>query len=140
MAVRRQGHRSPFRFSGRDRLQFAGCYANCVDDPIAAAPTLLVRTLGEILPGSSLDLILDTWSATSVQWGSPVIQRRMAAFVSTCRDKMGESVWAGGQWTGAYFNLPGFLIVFILTLLLVRGVKESAETNNIMVAIKIGPS
>ncbi len=43
-----------------------------------------------------------------------------------------------GQWTGSYFNLPGFLIVFILTLLLVRGVKESAETNNIMVAIKIG--
>jgi len=30
------------------------------------------------------------------------------------------------------------LIVFILTLLLVRGVKESAETNNIMVAVKIG--
>src|SRR6202034_1210350 len=27
---------------------------------------------------------------------------------------------------------------FVLTLLLVRGVKESAETNNIMVAVKIG--
>ncbi len=34
--------------------------------------------------------------------------------------------------------MPGFLIVFILTLLLVRGVRESAEANNVMVAIKIG--
>ena len=35
-------------------------------------------------------------------------------------------------------NLPGFLIVFILTLLLVRGIRESAGANNVMVAIKIG--
>jgi basic amino acid/polyamine antiporter, APA family len=53
-------------------------------------------------------------------------------------DKWSSPVWASGQWTGAYFNLPGFLIVFILTLLLVRGVRESAEANNVMVAIKIG--
>ncbi len=43
-------------------------------------------------------------------------------------------MWAAGHWTGAYFNLPGFLIVFVLTLLLVRGVRESAEANNVMVA------
>jgi APA family basic amino acid/polyamine antiporter len=30
------------------------------------------------------------------------------------------------------------LVVFILTLLLVRGVRESAEANNVMVAVKIG--
>jgi APA family basic amino acid/polyamine antiporter len=53
-------------------------------------------------------------------------------------DKWASPVWAGGQWTGAYFNLPGFLIVFILTLLLVRGVRESAGANNVMVLIKIG--
>ena len=35
-------------------------------------------------------------------------------------------------------QLPAFLIIFILTVLLVRGVRESAEANNIMVAIKIG--
>jgi basic amino acid/polyamine antiporter, APA family len=49
---------------------------------------------------------------------------------------MGQPGLGRRQWTGAYFNLPGFLIVFILTLLLVRGVKESAETNNIMVTVK----
>jgi APA family basic amino acid/polyamine antiporter len=33
--------------------------------------------------------------------------------------------------------VPAFLIIFILTVLLVRGIKESAEANNIMVLIKI---
>jgi APA family basic amino acid/polyamine antiporter len=47
-------------------------------------------------------------------------------------------VWAESKWTGAYFNLPAFLVVFVLTVLLVRGVRESAETNNVMVAVKIG--
>ena len=35
-------------------------------------------------------------------------------------------------------TFPAFLIIFILTVLLVRGIRESAEANNIMVAIKIG--
>ena len=51
---------------------------------------------------------------------------------------MVEPVWESGHWTGAYFNVPAFLIVFILTVLLVRGIRESAEANNVMVAIKIG--
>jgi len=41
-------------------------------------------------------------------------------------------------WSHSYFNFPAFLIVFILTVLLVRGVRESASTNNAMVMIKIG--
>ena len=36
------------------------------------------------------------------------------------------------------FNFPAFLIVMILTVLLVRGIRESAKTNNIMVLLKIG--
>ena len=35
------------------------------------------------------------------------------------------------------FNLPAFLIVMILTVVLVRGIRESARTNNIMVLVKI---
>jgi APA family basic amino acid/polyamine antiporter len=62
----------------------------------------------------------------------------LAAFGVNLPEKWASPVWAGGHWTGAYFNLPGFLIVFALTLLLVRGVRESARTNNIMVLIKIG--
>jgi APA family basic amino acid/polyamine antiporter len=35
------------------------------------------------------------------------------------------------------FNIPAFLIVMLLTVVLVRGIRESAETNNIMVILKI---
>ena len=34
--------------------------------------------------------------------------------------------------------MPGFLIVFILTVLLVWGMSESAGANNVMVLVKIG--
>ena len=35
------------------------------------------------------------------------------------------------------FNFPAFLIVMILTVVLVRGIRESAEANNVMVILKI---
>jgi APA family basic amino acid/polyamine antiporter len=42
----------------------------------------------------------------------------------------------GFRYNGA-FNVPAFLIVMLLTVILVRGIKESAQTNNIMVLLKI---
>jgi APA family basic amino acid/polyamine antiporter len=36
------------------------------------------------------------------------------------------------------FNIPAFLIVLLLTVVLVRGIRESARTNNIMVLVKLG--
>jgi len=63
---------------------------------------------------------------------------QLAAFGLNLSDRWSTPVWESGHWTGAYFNFPAFFIVFILTVLLVRGVKESAEANNVMVAIKIG--
>jgi APA family basic amino acid/polyamine antiporter len=39
--------------------------------------------------------------------------------------------------TGAYFDLPAILITFILTIVLVKGIKESASFNAIMVAVKL---
>ena len=36
------------------------------------------------------------------------------------------------------FNLPAFLVVMVITWILVIGVKESANTNNAMVLLKIG--
>jgi basic amino acid/polyamine antiporter, APA family len=35
------------------------------------------------------------------------------------------------------FNIPAFLIVMILTVILVRGIRESARTNNILVLVKM---
>ena len=45
----------------------------------------------------------------------------------------------GGDFvaTGAYINLPAVLIVAIITMILVKGIQESAGFNAVMVAIKI---
>jgi APA family basic amino acid/polyamine antiporter len=47
----------------------------------------------------------------------------------------GAAVYAPGWHFG--FNIPAFLIVLLLTVVLVRGIRESAETNNVMVLLKI---
>jgi APA family basic amino acid/polyamine antiporter len=39
--------------------------------------------------------------------------------------------------TGIVFNLPAFLITWVITAILVKGIKEAAKTNNIIVVIKI---
>ena len=39
---------------------------------------------------------------------------------------------------GSFINLPAVLIVALLTIILVKGIKESAALNAIMVAIKVG--
>ena len=123
---------------------FAGlCYAELASMiPIAgSAYTYSYATLGEIFAWIiGWDLILEyVVSNVAVAVGfSGYTKAQLAAFGVTLPDKWASPVWASGQWTGAYFNVPGFLIVFVLTLLLVRGVRESAEANNVMVAIKIG--
>jgi APA family basic amino acid/polyamine antiporter len=123
---------------------FAGlCYAELASMiPIAgSAYTYSYATLGEIFAWIiGWDLILEyVVSNVAVAVGfSGYTKAQLAAFGLNLPDKWASPVWASGQWTGAYFNVPGFLIVFILTLLLVRGVRESAEANNVMVAVKIG--
>ncbi len=50
-------------------------------------------------------------------------------------DFAGNTIYDPGWHFG--FNWPAFLIVMLLTFVLVRGIRESAETNNIMVLLKI---
>jgi APA family basic amino acid/polyamine antiporter len=47
----------------------------------------------------------------------------------------GDMLYAPGLHFG--FNIPAFLIVMLLTVVLVRGIRESAEANNVMVILKI---
>jgi APA family basic amino acid/polyamine antiporter len=123
---------------------FAGlCYAELASMiPIAgSAYTYSYATLGEIFAWIiGWDLILEyVVSNVAVAVGfSGYTKAQLAAFGIDLPDRWASPVWASGHWTGAYFNVPGFLIVFILTLLLVRGVKESAGANNVMVLVKIG--
>lgn len=44
---------------------------------------------------------------------------------------------APGAADGAVFNLPGALIILLITFIVSRGVKESTKLNNIIVLIKI---
>ncbi len=50
-------------------------------------------------------------------------------------DLQGHVLYAPGWHFG--FNWPAFIIVMLLTVVLVRGIRESAETNNVMVLLKI---
>ncbi len=123
---------------------FAGlCYAELASMiPIAgSAYTYSYATLGEIFAWIiGWDLILEyAVSNVAVAVGfSGYLKAQLASFGINLPDAWSSSVWAAGKWTGAYFNVPAFLVVFVLTVLLVRGVRESAETNNVMVAVKLG--
>jgi APA family basic amino acid/polyamine antiporter len=123
---------------------FAGlCYAELASMiPIAgSAYTYTYATLGEIFAWIiGWDLILEyVVSNVVVAIGfSAYTKAQLSSFGLMLPDKWSTPVWESGHWTGAYFNFPAFLIIFILTVLLVRGVRESAEANNVMVAIKIG--
>ncbi len=123
---------------------FAGlCYAELASMiPIAgSAYTYSYATLGEIFAWIiGWDLILEyVVSNVVVAIGfSAYTKAQLASFGLNLPDRWSTPVWESGHWTGAYFNVPAFLIIFVLTVLLVRGIRESAEANNIMVAIKIG--
>lgn len=123
---------------------FAGlCYAELASMiPIAgSAYTYSYATLGEIFAWIiGWDLILEyvvSNIVVAIGFGA-YTKSQLAAFGLNLADRWSTPVWESGHWTGSYFNFPAFLIVFVLTVLLVRGVKESAEANNVMVAIKIG--
>jgi APA family basic amino acid/polyamine antiporter len=51
------------------------------------------------------------------------------------QDLSGNTIFSTGWHSG--FDIPAFLVVFILTVVLVLGIRESSRTNNIMVLIKI---
>ena len=51
-------------------------------------------------------------------------------------DLQGNTLYDPGWHFG--FNIPAFVVVMLLTFVLVRGIRESARTNNIMVLLKIG--
>jgi APA family basic amino acid/polyamine antiporter len=65
----------------------------------------------------------------SLRWISP------AYLPAGLSDLQNNVLYAPGWHFG--FNLPAFIIVMILTMILVRGIRESAETNNVMVILKI---
>ncbi|PYP92610.1 MAG: amino acid permease [Candidatus Angelobacter sp. Gp1-AA117] len=123
---------------------FAGlCYAELASMiPIAgSAYTYSYATLGELIAWIiGWDLILEyavSNVAVAVSFGG-YFKAQLAAFGLNLPDKWSTPVFTPDGWSHSYFNFPAFLIVFVLTVLLVRGVRESARANNIMVLVKIG--
>ena len=51
------------------------------------------------------------------------------------QDLAGNWLYQPGWHFG--FNIPAFLVVLLLTVVLVRGIRESARTNNMMVGVKL---
>ena len=65
----------------------------------------------------------------ALRWISP------AYLPSGLTDLQGNVLYTPGWHFG--FNIPAFAVVMLLTVVLVRGIRESAETNNVMVILKI---
>ncbi|HEX4168177.1 MAG TPA: amino acid permease [Bryobacteraceae bacterium] len=119
------------------------CYAELASMiPIAgSAYTYAYTTLGEIFAWIiGWDLILEyAVSNMSVAVGFSAYFNVMCDYLfgRHLPRYLSEPAIMDGHVTGSVFNLPALIIVMALSWLLVRGVKESAGANNVMVAIKI---
>ncbi len=130
------------------------CYAELASMiPIAgSAYTYTYATLGELIAWIiGWDLILEyAFSNMSVSvgfaahvvdlldWlGIPLGPKWLspAYLPQGLQDLAGNAIYQPGWHFG--FNIPAFLIVILLTVVLVRGIRESARTNNIMVLVKL---
>ncbi len=122
---------------------FAGlCYAELASMiPIAgSAYTYTYATMGELVAWIiGWDLILEyAVSNMAVAVG-------FSAYVNSLLDTFGihlpaalsTPAYAPGTGWVAHFNIIGFLIVMLLTVLLIVGIRESAKANGVMVAIKL---
>jgi APA family basic amino acid/polyamine antiporter len=101
-----------------------------------SAYTYTYATLGELVAWIiGWDLILEygvSVAAIAVGWGGNLNAFLDSAFGIALPDAIAKSPEDGG-----IFNLPAVFVVLAITLLLVRGVTESARVNLVMVAIKL---
>ncbi len=130
------------------------CYAELASMiPIAgSAYTYTYATLGELVAWViGWDLILEyAFSNMSVSVGLsahlvdlfdwfgvhfPLRWISPAYLPSGLQDFAGNNLYQSGWHFG--FNIPAFVVVMLITVLLVRGIRESARANNIMVLVKI---
>jgi len=120
------------------------CYAELASMiPVAgSAYTYSYATLGEIFAWIiGWDLILEyavSNMAVAVGFSAYLNDILDSVFGLRLPRQLAGPMIAGGEFTGSWFNLPALVVLLALTMILVRGVRESAETNNVMVLIKVG--
>jgi APA family basic amino acid/polyamine antiporter len=102
-----------------------------------SAYTYSYATLGELVAFIiGWDLILEygvSVAAVAVGWGGNLNVFLDSAFGFALPEAIANPPEDGGR-----FNLPAVLIVLAVTALLVRGTRESAGANLVMVAVKLG--
>src|ERR1022692_562422 len=124
---------------------FAGlCYAEFASMiPIAgSAYTYAYATLGEIFAWIiGWDLILEyavSNMAVAVGFSNYLNDLLDNVFHLHLPAAIAKSpIGPGGVPSGSYFNLMALVVILVLTWILVRGIRESAVANNVMVGIKI---
>jgi APA family basic amino acid/polyamine antiporter len=126
------------------------CYAEFASmAPVAgSAYAYAYTTMGELFAWIiGWDLVLEyaVGAATVANGWSSYFQRVLAKLpgqielpvaVREAALKYNETT-GGFDWTESYINLPAVLIVALVTVILVKGIQESAGFNAIMVAIKV---
>ncbi len=122
------------------------CYAEFASMvPVAgSAYTYAYATLGELFAWIiGWDLVLEyaVGSATVATGWSGYFQNVLAKVGIILPATLRTSPWRydNGSFvsTGSYVNLPAVVIVFIITIILVKGIQESATFNATMVGIKV---
>jgi APA family basic amino acid/polyamine antiporter len=119
------------------------CYAELASMiPIAgSAYTYAYATLGELTAWIiGWDLILEyavSNMAVAVGFSAYFNDVLDSVFGFKIPESLSRPIFESGELTGAVFNLPAFLIVMALTVVLVWGIRESANTNNVMVGVKV---
>ena len=118
------------------------CYAELASMiPIAgSAYTYTYATLGELVAWIiGWDLILEyAVSNMAVAVGfSAYIDSLLESFGLHLPPSLSTPAYTPDSGWHLHFNLVGFIIVMMLTVLLVIGIRESAGANNIMVGIKL---
>ncbi len=103
--------------------------------PVAgSAYTYSYATMGEFIAWIiGWDLVLEyaVGAATvSISWS-----RYLVKFLEGFHIKLPVAVTAG-PWDGGFINAPAVFVVILMSLLLVKGTKESAFINAIIVALK----
>ena len=114
------------------------CYAEFASMiPISgSAYTYSYATMGELIAWIiGWDLVLEYTVAAitvSISWSQYLVQ-----FLADCGMVL-PADFTACPWDGGALNLPAAAVVVVMTLFLVRGTRESALLNNIIVALKVG--
>jgi APA family basic amino acid/polyamine antiporter len=109
------------------------CYAEFASSiPVSgSAYTFSYASLGEIVAWIiGWDLLLE------LMLGAAVVSQGWSAYFGVLLDRFGITIPESVAY-GSHFDLPAFLLVAVLTILVTIGIKESLRVNMALVALKV---